>query len=176
MADRARLGLARSFQISSLIPEFSALRNVMLAVQARQGSNFRFFAPVMRDASLTGPARAALERVGLDRRAGIAAAELSHGERRRLEVAVALAMQAKAFLFDEPMAGMGPEGSRELIRFLDPLRGEASILLIEHDMDAVFALADRISVLVYGRVIATGGVDEIRKHPDVKRAYLGEGA
>lgn len=176
VADRARLGLARSFQISSLIPEFSALRNVMLAVQARQGSNFRFFAPVMSDASLTGPAHAALERVGLGPRAGIAAAELSHGERRRLEVAVALAMQAKAFLFDEPMAGMGPEGSRELIRFLDPLRGEASILLIEHDMDAVFALADRISVLVYGRVIATGGVDEIRKHPDVKRAYLGEGA
>jgi branched-chain amino acid transport system ATP-binding protein len=175
VAERARLGLGRSFQVSSLVPEFSALRNVMLAVQARQGSSFRFFAPVMRDASLTEPARAALERVGLGARADTLAAELSHGERRKLEIASALAMQARAFLFDEPMAGMGPEGSKELTRFLDPLRREAPILLIEHDMDAVFALADRISVLVYGRIIATGGVDDIRKHPEVRSAYLGEG-
>ncbi|MGE0284109.1 MAG: ABC transporter ATP-binding protein [Rhizobiaceae bacterium] len=175
VAERARLGLGRSFQVSSLIPEFSALRNVMLAVQAGQGSSFHFFKPVMRDASLVDPARVALERVGLGTRADVTAAELSHGERRKLEIAIALAMQAKAFLFDEPMAGMGPEGSKELTRFLDPLRGEAPILLIEHDMDAVFALADRISVLVYGRIIATGGVDDIRKHPEVRRAYLGEG-
>jgi branched-chain amino acid transport system ATP-binding protein len=175
VAERARLGLGRSFQVSSLIPEFSALRNVMLAVQAGQGSSFHFFKPAMRDASLIEPARAALERVGLGPRASVTAAELSHGERRKLEIAIALAMQAKAFLFDEPMAGMGPEGSKELTRFLDPLRGEAPILLIEHDMDAVFALADRISVLVYGRIIATGSVDDIRKHPEVRRAYLGEG-
>jgi branched-chain amino acid transport system ATP-binding protein len=176
VAARARLGLGRSFQVSSLVPEFSALRNVMLAVQAGRGSSFRFFAPVMRDASLIEPARAALERVGLGGRADVTAAELSHGERRKLEIAIALAMKAKAFLFDEPMAGMGPEGSKELTRFLDPLRQEAPILLIEHDMDAVFSLADRISVLVYGRIIATGSVDDIRGHPEVRRAYLGEGS
>jgi branched-chain amino acid transport system ATP-binding protein len=174
VAERARRGLGRSFQVSSLAPEFSALRNVMLAVQARQGSSFRFFKPVMRDSALTAPAMQALHRVGLAERAQISAAELSHGERRKLEIAIALALGAKAFLFDEPMAGMGPEGSKELTRFLDQLRSEAPILLVEHDMDAVFALADRISVLVYGRIIATGSVDDIRKNADVKRAYLGE--
>lgn len=173
VAARARLGLGRSFQVSSLAPEFSALRNVMLAVQARAGSSFRFFKQVMRDAALIDPAMEALKRVDLSERANIAAAELSHGERRKLEIAIALAQGAKAFLFDEPMAGMGPEGSKELTRFLDTLRQETPILLVEHDMDAVFALADRISVLVYGRVIASGTVDEIRSNADVKRAYLG---
>lgn len=174
VAGRARLGLGRSFQVSSLAPEFSALRNVMLAVQSRQGSSFRFFRPVMRDASLVDPAMAALERVGLKDRARIPAAELSHGERRQLEIAIALALDSRAFLLDEPMAGMGPEGSRQLTAFLDRLRGEAPILLIEHDMDAVFALADRVSVLVYGRVIASGKVEEIRNDPEVRRAYLGD--
>lgn len=174
MAGRARLGLGRSFQISSLAQEFSALRNVMLAVQARQGSSFRFFRPVMNDRSLTEPAMAILERVGLAARANLPAAELSHGERRQLEIAIALALGAKAFLFDEPMAGMGPEGSKSLTGFLDTLRQEAPILLVEHDMDAVFALADRISVLVYGRIVATGTVNEIRNNPEVRRAYLGE--
>ncbi|WP_048647283.1 ABC transporter ATP-binding protein [Nitratireductor soli] len=176
MAARARLGMGRTFQVSSLAPEFSALRNVMLAVQARAGSSFRFFRPVMRDTSLTEPAREALARVGLADRADIPAAELSHGERRQLEIAIALALGAKAFLLDEPMAGMGPEGSQALTSFLATLRQEAPILLVEHDMDAVFALADRISVLVYGRIIATGTVDEIRNHPAVREAYLGEGA
>lgn len=176
MAGRARLGLGRSFQISSLAQEFSALRNVMLAVQARQGSSFRFFRQVMGDRSLTEPALAMLERVGLAGRAYVPAAELSHGERRQLEIAIALALGSKAFLFDEPMAGMGPEGSRGLTKFLDGLRHEAPILLVEHDMDAVFALADRISVLVYGRVIASGTVEEIRSDPEVRRAYLGEAA
>ena len=176
MAARARLSLGRSFQISSLAPEFSALRNVMLAVQARQGSSFRFFKPVMSDRSLTEPAMAMLERVGLASRAHLPAAELSHGERRQLEIAIALALGSKAFLFDEPMAGMGPEGSKALTKFLDGLRQEAPILLVEHDMDAVFALADRITVLVYGRVIATGSVDQIRNDPEVRRAYLGEAA
>ncbi|WP_378942505.1 ABC transporter ATP-binding protein [Mesorhizobium sp. ANAO-SY3R2] len=176
MAARARLGLGRSFQISSLAQEFSALRNVMLAVQARKGSSFRFFRPVMSDKSLTDPAMAMLERVGLAARAYLPAAELSHGERRQLEIAIALALGSRAFLFDEPMAGMGPEGSKSLTKFLDGLRHEAPILLVEHDMDAVFALADRISVLVYGRVIATGTVDEIRNNPEVRRAYLGEAA
>jgi branched-chain amino acid transport system ATP-binding protein len=174
--ERARMGLGRTFQISSLTPEFSALRNVMLAVQARQGASFRFFRPVMRDRSLTEPAMAMLERVGLAGRAASPAAELSHGERRQLEIAIALALGSKAFLLDEPMAGMDPEGSKALINFLDQLRTEAPILLVEHDMDAVFALADRISVLVYGRVIATGTVDEIRNDADVRRAYLGEEA
>jgi branched-chain amino acid transport system ATP-binding protein len=174
VAERARRGLGRSFQVSSLATEFSALRNVMLAVQSVQGSSFRFFKPVTSDASLTEPARAALARVGLEDRANVPAAELSHGERRQLEIAIALALGSKAFLLDEPMAGMGPEGSKALTGFLSELRRQAPILLIEHDMDAVFALADRISVLVYGRVIATGTVDEIRANPNVRRAYLGD--
>ncbi|WP_157014800.1 ABC transporter ATP-binding protein [Mesorhizobium xinjiangense] len=174
MPGRTRLGLGRTFQISSLTLEFSALRNVMLALQARQGSSFRFFRPVMRDRSLTDPAYETLERVGLHERAMVAAGELSHGERRQLEIAIALALGSKAFLLDEPMAGMDSEGSQALTRFLDGLRREAPILLVEHDMDAVFALADRISVLVYGRVIATGTVEEIRRDPEVRHAYLGE--
>jgi len=176
VAARARMGLGRSFQISSLALEFSALRNVMLAVQSRQGSSFRFLKGVMRDRSLTEPAMTALERAGLAARAHVPAAELSHGERRQLEIAIALALGPRTFLLDEPMAGMGPEGSRALTAFLDGLRQEAPILLVEHDMDAVFALADRISVLVYGRIIASGTVDEIRSHPEVRRAYLGEAA
>lgn len=176
VAERAHLGLGRTFQVSSLAPEFSALRNVMLAVQARQGSSFRFFRPVMSDRTLTAPAMEALERVGLQSRAATPAAELSHGERRQLEIAVALALGARAFLLDEPMAGMGPEGSRALTAFLQDLRHEAPILLVEHDMEAVFALADRISVLVYGRVIASGTVDEIRSDPAVREAYLGDAA
>lgn len=176
VAERARMGLGRTFQVSSLAQEFSALRNVMLAVQARQGTSFRFFRRVMSDPTLTEPALAALQRVGLQDRANVPAAELSHGERRRLEIAIALALQAKIFLLDEPMAGMGPDGSRELTAFLDELRHQAPILLVEHDMDAVFALADRVSVLVYGRVIASGPAAEIRRHPAVREAYLGEGA
>jgi branched-chain amino acid transport system ATP-binding protein len=174
VAERARLGLGRSFQVSSLALEFSALRNVMLAVQARQGSSFRFFSPVMRDPSLTTPALDMLEQVGLAQRAQVPAAELSHGERRRLEIAITLALRPKAFLFDEPMAGMGPEGSKSLTALLSELRTQAPILLVEHDMDAVFALADRISVLVYGRVIASGSVSEIRADTEVRRAYFGE--
>ena len=176
VAARARLGLGRTFQISSLALEFSALRNVMLAVQGRQGSSFRFFAGVMADTSLTEPAMAALDRVGLAGRASVPAAELSHGERRQLEIAIALALGSKALLLDEPMAGMGQEGSRALTRLLDALRAEAPILLVEHDMDAVFALADRISVLVYGRIVASGTVDDIRNNADVRQAYLGASA
>ncbi len=176
VSERARRGLGRTFQISSLIGTFSALRNVMLAVQARQGSSFRFLSPVMRDRSLTETAMGKLERVGLQGRAHVPAAELSHGEKRQLEIAVALALDVKAFLLDEPMAGMGPEGSKRLTGFLDGLRHEAPILMVEHDMDAVYALADRISVLVYGRIIASGTVDEIRRDPAVRAAYLGDHA
>ncbi|MGH6762002.1 MAG: ABC transporter ATP-binding protein [Phyllobacterium sp.] len=174
VAQRARLGLGRTFQVSSLMPEYSALRNVMLALQSRQGSSFDFWRPVMHDASLKDEAFAILERVELSGRANLPSAELSHGERRQLEIAIVLALKSGAFLLDEPMAGMGPEGSKQLTAFLDELRHEAPILLVEHDMDAVFALADRISVLVYGRVVATGKVDEIRGNRQVREAYLGE--
>ena len=173
---RARLGLGRTYQISSLFPEFSALRNVMLAVQAQQGSSFRFFRPVMADAALRDPALTLLERVGLAARADVIAAELSHGERRQLELAMALALSPRLLLLDEPMAGMGPEGSRAMTALLAQLGHALPILLVEHDMDAVFALADRISVLVYGRIIATGSVEEIRRDPEVRRAYLGDAA
>lgn len=173
-AARARAGLARSFQISSVMAEFSALENVMLAVTG--GRVFRFFRPALRDAGLTGPARAALARVGLAGREAVPADALSHGERRRLEMAMALALRPRAFLLDEPMAGMGPEGARELTGLLSGLRSEAPILLVEHDMDAVFALADRISVLVHGRIIASGSPEAIRCDPEVRRSYLGEAA
>jgi len=176
VSDRANLGLGRSFQISSVIMEFSALRNVMLAVQAHAGSSFRFFGNVRNDKKLVEKSKSILRRVELEDRAHVSAAELSHGERRQLEIALALALEPKAFLLDEPMAGMGPEGSKRLVGFLDDLRKEAPILLVEHDMDAVFALADRISVLVYGRIVATGSVDEIRSNPAVREAYLGETA
>jgi branched-chain amino acid transport system ATP-binding protein len=174
VAQRARMGLGRSFQISSLIPEYSARRNVMLALQARQSHPFRFLRPVMWDKALTEGAGAILARVGLEGRASVPSAELSHGERRLLEIAVALALEPACFLLDEPMAGMGTEGVGRLVDFLRGLKSSAPILLVEHDMDAVFALADRISVLVYGRVIATGSVDEIRADPEVRRAYLGD--
>lgn len=174
VAQRARAGLGRSFQVSSLIPEHSALRNVMLAVQARQSHSFRFLRPVMWDSSLRDEARAMLDRVGLGGRASVEAGVLSHGERRLLEIAVALALKPRCFLLDEPMAGLGAEGTARLVEFLDGLRREAPILLVEHDMDAVFRLADRISVLVYGRIIATGTADEIRANPQVRAVYLGE--
>lgn len=174
VARRARAGLGRSFQVSSLVPEYSALRNVMLALQARQGHSYRFLRPVMLDRALRDGAREMLERVGLGARASVEAAVLSHGERRLLEIAVALALQPKCFLLDEPMAGLGSEGTKALVTFLHKLKSEAPILLIEHDMDAVFRLADRISVLVYGRIIATGTASEIRANPQVRAVYLGE--
>jgi branched-chain amino acid transport system ATP-binding protein len=146
----------------------------MLAVQGRSRASYRFIRNVMNDRALVEPAREALDRVGLASRANVTASELSHGERRQLEIAVALALGPKVFLLDEPMAGMGPDGSRALTGFLQSLREEAPILLVEHDMDAVFALADRVSVLVYGRVVASGTVDEIRNDPVVREAYLGE--
>lgn len=173
---RARLGLGRSFQISSLLPEFSARRNVMLALQARASHPFRFLMPVMLDRRLTDPAAAILGRVGLAGRASVPAGELSHGERRLLELAMALALEPACFLLDEPMAGMGAEGVGRMVDFLRGLKAQAPILLVEHDMDAVFALADRISVLVYGRIIAQGPVAAIRRDPEVRRAYLGDAA
>ncbi|MCB1397569.1 MAG: ABC transporter ATP-binding protein [Rhodobacteraceae bacterium] len=174
VAQRARMGLGRTFQISSLIPDYSARRNVMLALQARQGHPFRFLRPVMRDRGLIAGADAILARVGLAGRASVPSAELSHGERRLLEIAVALALEPACFLLDEPMAGLGAEGVGTLVEFLRGLKAQAPILLVEHDMDAVFALADRLSVLVYGRIIASGSVEEIRNDPRVREAYLGD--
>lgn len=171
---RARRGLGRTFQVSSLAMEYSALRNVMLAVQSVQGSSYRFFKPIAKDSQLRDTAMQALIKVDLQDRANVAAAKLSHGERRQLEIAVVLALKPKAFLLDEPMAGMGQEGSKKLTTFLAQLRYQAPILLIEHDMDAVFSLADRISVLVYGKIIITGTVDQVRENPMVREAYLGE--
>ncbi len=173
---RARRGLGRTFQISALAMEHTVLQNALLGAVGATGRAFRFFRPVLKDTALLARATEALARVGLQDLAARQTAELSHGQRRQLEVAVALTLKPRAFLMDEPMAGLGAGGSKRLTTFLGELRREAPILLVEHDMDAVFALADRISVLVYGRLIATGTVDEIRADREVRRAYLGEDA
>ena len=173
---RARKGLARSFQITSIYPEFSALENVALAVQAHAGHSFRFWRPARSDLSLMAPAKEILDEVGLGPRAGVLAANLSHGEQRQLEVAMALATKPRLLLLDEPMAGMGAEESQRMIGFLGTLKSRHTIVLVEHDMDAVFKLADRISVLVYGRLIATDVPDKIKLNEEVRRAYLGEDA
>ncbi len=171
---RARLGLARSFQITSVIAGFTALENTALAVQAGDGSSFRFFRPASTETALNQAAMAALDAVGLAARAQVPAGEMSHGEKRQLELAIALATRPRLLLLDEPLAGAGPEETERLIGILRSLRGRYTIVLVEHDMQAVFALADRISVLVYGRVIATGPTEAIRANPEVKAAYLGE--
>lgn len=172
---RSRLGVARTFQITSILPDFTAEDNVALAVQAHAGHSFRFWAPARSADTLRAPARAALDRVGLLARADVPASALSHGEHRQLEVAMALATQPRVLLMDEPMAGMGPEESAGMVRLLKTLKSNHAILLVEHDMDAVFSLADRISVLVYGRIIASGTPDSIRSNPEVRQAYLGDG-
>lgn len=174
VAARAHLGLARSFQITSIIHDLTVLDNVLLAVQAHAGHAFRFFAPARRERRLVDPALAILARVGLaddaDRRAG----DMSHGAHRQLEIAMSLASEPRLLLLDEPMAGTGPEESQRMVDILATLKGQTTMLLIEHDMDAVFQLADRISVLVYGRVIATDTPTAIRNDDNVRRAYLGE--
>jgi len=171
---RSQLGLARSFQITSLFPDFTVLDNVALAVQAHAGHSFRFWGNARRDADLRDPARAALEQVGLAHRADVRASLISHGEHRLLELAMALAGKPRMLLLDEPMAGLGPDESARMVETLRGLKRRYTILLVEHDMDAVFALADRISVLVYGSVMFTGTRDEIREHPEVRSVYLGE--
>jgi branched-chain amino acid transport system ATP-binding protein len=176
MHERVRRGLARSFQITSILPRFSALENVALAVQARSGSSFRLFGDAARERALNEPAMAALADVGLGARAHLPAGLLSHGEKRQLELAIALATEPKLLLLDEPLAGTGHEESERVVAILQRLRGRLTILLIEHDMEAVFALADRVTVLVYGRVIATGTPDAVRRDPEVRSAYLGEEA
>ncbi|WP_146590567.1 ABC transporter ATP-binding protein [Puniceibacterium confluentis] len=174
MAERVRLGLARSFQITSILPRFSVLENVAIAVQARSGSSYRFFAPVAQEAALNDAAMAALADAGLEDRAGLRASALSHGEHRRLELAIALATQPKVLLLDEPLAGTGGEEAEAFVQRLRALKGRYATVLIEHDMEAVFALADRISVLVYGEIIASGSPEVIRNDPKVRAAYLGD--
>ena len=174
MHRRSKLGLARTFQITSLFHDFTVLDNVALAVQAHAGHSFRFWRPARREAQLREPALAALARVGLESRAKVICANLSHGEHRQLEIAMALATAPRMLLLDEPMAGMGPDESTRMIMLLGELKREQTILLIEHDMDAVFRLADRITVLVNGRVIASGSPDDVRADAEVRRAYLGE--
>jgi branched-chain amino acid transport system ATP-binding protein len=171
---RARMGLARSFQITSIYPEFSVLDNVALAVQARSGRT-GFWRPARGDPRLTEPAERVLEQVGLQPRKNVLAANLAHGEQRQLEVAMALATEPRLLLLDEPMAGMGTDESQRMIGLLSRLKQTKTIILVEHDMDAVFRLADRISVLVYGRVIATDVPERIKMNEEVRKAYLGEG-
>jgi branched-chain amino acid transport system ATP-binding protein len=171
---RSALGLARSFQITSLFPDFTALDNVALAVQAHAGHSFRFWRDARREPQLREPARAALNRVGLDGRTSVLASKLSHGEHRQLEIAMALASAPRMLLLDEPMAGLGPEESRRMHGLLRELKGALTILLVEHDMETVFSLADRITVLVEGRAIASGVPETIRANREVQRAYLGD--
>jgi branched-chain amino acid transport system ATP-binding protein len=171
---RSALGLARSFQITSLFLDFTALDNVALAVQAHAGHSFHFWRNARTEPELREPARAALARAGLAHRADEIVANMSHGEHRQIELAMALATKPRMLLLDEPMAGLGPEESARMVQTLRELKQELTILLIEHDMEAVFALADRISVLVYGRVIASGAPDAIRANAEVRQAYLGE--
>jgi branched-chain amino acid transport system ATP-binding protein len=171
---RSQLGLARSFQVTSLFVDFTALDNVALAVQAHAGHSFRFWRDARSDPGLRTPARAALARVGLAGRGDVIVSNLSHGEHRQLEIAMALATTPRMLLLDEPMAGMGPEESARMVKTLRELKRELTILLIEHDMEAVFALADRITVLVYGRIIASGPPEAIRANAEVRQAYLGE--
>jgi branched-chain amino acid transport system ATP-binding protein len=172
--ERVRLGLARSYQITSIFKRFTVLENLALAVQARSGSSFSIWRPVAAEAALFDEARTVSREIGLAERLEVTAGNLAHGEQRALEVGLALATRPKLVLLDEPMAGMGPEESQRMIALIGRLRGGVTVLLVEHDMDAVFRLADRITVLVNGRVIASGRPAEIRADKDVRRAYLGD--
>ena len=172
--DRVRSGLARSYQITSMFKRFTVLDNLALAVQARSGSSFSFWRPVSEEAPLFDEARMIAGEIGLAGREAAVAAALAHGEQRALEVGLALATRPRLVLLDEPMAGMGPEESENMIALLERIRARITVLLVEHDMDAVFRLADRVSVLVSGRVIASGAPAAIRAHPQVRKAYLGE--
>lgn len=175
-AQRALRGLARSYQITSVFPEFSVLENVTLAMQAHRGHSFGFWTPMLAQPALVEPAMRAIAQAGLSQRSSSKVSELAHGERRQLELAMVLVAEPKLLLLDEPMAGMSHQESGNVVRTLQGLKGRYTMLLVEHDMDAVFALADRISVMVYGRIIASGTPDDIRNNEEVKIAYLGEEA
>ena len=172
--ERVSTGLARSYQITSIFRRFSVLDNLALAVQARSGTSFSFWQPVAAERALFDEARAIAGQVGLTEKSNSIAATLAHGEQRALEVGLALATRPKLVLLDEPMAGMGPEESKRMIELIGRIRSQVSVLLVEHDMDAVFRLADRISVMVNGRLIATGAPGKIRMNQEVRKAYLGD--
>jgi len=174
--ERVREGLARSYQITSIFGKFSVLDNLALAVQARSGSSMSFWRSLASETALLDEASALAARVGLGRRQAVLAGNLAHGEQRQLEVGLALATRPKLLLLDEPMAGMGPEESARMMELVEKVRAEITVLLVEHDMDAVFRLADRISVMVNGRLIATGLPEEIRVNAEVRKAYLGDEA
>lgn len=171
---RAQLGLQRSYQITSLFPDFTAEDNVAMAIQAQQGHSFHFWARAQSDATLRQPARRTLRRVGLEDRANRKVTDLAHGEQRQLELAMVLASDPIMLLLDEPMAGMGQSESLAMMEILRPLKGEVGILLVEHDMDVVFALADVISVMVKGTVLMSGTPEQVRANADVRKAYLGD--
>ena len=170
---RSLMGLARSFQITSILKEFTCQENVALAVQAHYGHSFNFWRPVASERKIQDRAIRVLETIGMGERLNTLASELAHGEQRQLELAIALALDPKLLVLDEPLAGMGRLDSAKIIDFLKDLKKKFTILVIEHDMDAVFAMADRISVMVYGRLIASGLPEEIRNDPMVRSAYLG---
>ena len=172
--ERSHMGLARSFQITSVFRDFTALENVSLSIQAHAGHSFRFWKRASTDRDLTDPAQKILDDVGLGDKALTLAGNLAHGQQRQLEIAMALATSPKMLLLDEPTAGMGTEESETMRAFLNEMKGKYSMLLIEHDMDTVFSVADRVTVLVYGRGIATGTPEEIRNNAEVRAAYLGE--
>jgi branched-chain amino acid transport system ATP-binding protein len=174
MHQRVHLGVARSYQITSVFRNFTVEHNLALAVLARSGSSIRVWKPFSRESAVLHEARMLAARVGLAGREISLAGALAHGEQRQLEVGLALATNARLLLLDEPMAGMGPEESQRMVALIEALKRSVTVLLVEHDMDVVFRLADRISVLVYGRIIATGTPQEIRSNPEVVRAYLGE--
>ncbi|MFO7813768.1 MAG: ABC transporter ATP-binding protein [Pelovirga sp.] len=171
---RAHLGLARSYQITSVFSQLSVEENLLLAIQAHSGHSFRFWKKAVSDPRLRRELEPALARVGLEERARVRAGNLSHGEKKQLEVGMALACNPRVLFLDEPMAGMGPGGSVELGKLIAGLKQQMTIVLVEHDVEAIFSLADRITVLVYGEIVATGTADEIRSSAAVREAYLGE--
>jgi branched-chain amino acid transport system ATP-binding protein len=171
---RAREGLLRSYQITSIFEEFTVLENATLAAMATRSSVWRFWRSLLSDRAAVAVAREAISSAGLQAQTDVPAGELAYGQRRQLELAMALAAKPKFLLLDEPMAGMSVQESAAVIELLRDLKRRYAILLVEHDMDAVFSLADRITVLVYGRVMFTGTADEVRSHPEVRAVYLGE--
>ena len=173
--ERVKLGIARTFQVTCLLPDFTALDNVALAILVHRGHSFHFWRNMHHDQQLRQEALDYLSKIHLQKKADSLVANLSHGEQKQLELAVALASKPCVLLLDEPMAGLGAAESQEMVELLHDIKKHVGILLIEHDMDAVFQLADRISVLVYGQIIASGSIEDIRNNPLVKTAYLGEG-
>lgn len=170
---RALMGIARTFQVTNIFDGFTSLENIALAIQAHRGHSFRFWRDAREISSLIDPAMAILEQLGLDSKAGVPVGRLSHGEQRQIGIGLALAAAPRILLLDEPTAGMGKRETADMINLLAGLKGRHAMLLVEHDMDVVFSLADRISVLVYGRCIVTGTPDQIQGHPEVQEAYLG---